>query len=153
MFSTRRDSKAAQLAEITEDAVTAPSQTAKLTAWVVSQGVKMADCTAETVKNLLSRDDIDQQVRDVLEIRSAVGGAAALKYDSFLRHSTVDDRVRGELQYWGAHTGRWTSNGVQLHNAVKNKMIVTEEDARKAAEKTGRPCEDFIWAEAFIRCS
>lgn len=93
---------------------------------VIKHTPLMANCTAETVANLLSRDDIDQRIRDVLNIRSAVGGAAALKYDSFLRHATMDDRVRGELQYWGAHTGRWTSAGVQLHNAVKNKMDVDE---------------------------
>lgn len=126
VFSDRWERKAAQLDELTGGEVTAPSQTAKIVTWVKSQGVEMVNCTAETVRNLLSRDDIDQRIRDVLEIRSAVGGSAALKYDSFLRHATEDDRVRGELQYWGAHTGRWTSNGVQLHNAVKNKMNVDE---------------------------
>lgn len=129
VFSSRRGAKAAQLVDITGGEVTKPSETAKIVKWVSSHGVRMADCTADTVKELLSRDDIDQRIRDVLEIRSAVGGSAALKFDAFLRHCNLDDRLRGAMVYWGAHTGRWTSKGVQLHNASKNKMDVDEAEA------------------------
>lgn len=151
VFSDRRDRKAGRLGEITGGDVTAPSQTAKLVTWVRSQGASMADCTAETVRDLLGQDNLDSRIREVLEIRSAVGGAAANKYESFLRHASADDRLRGELQYWGAHTGRWTASGSQLHNAVKNKMPVGEADARKKAAAGGWDMA-WMWAEFYIPC-
>jgi DNA polymerase len=121
VFDAKRKRGAASLADITNNAVETPNQIARISAWVTSQGVDMPNCQAQTVKDLLALD-LPDNIRQVLEIRQSVGGAAALKYDAFRRYASSDDRVRGELQYYGAHTGRWTSSGVQLHNAVKNKM-------------------------------
>lgn len=126
LFSARRDRAAGRLSEITGGAVETPNQIARIAKWVTSRGVDMPNCQAGTVTALLG-GELPDDVRQVLEIRQSVGGAAALKYSAFLRHMPPgDDTVRGELQYYGSHTGRYTSSGVQLHNAVKNKMDVDE---------------------------
>jgi len=125
VFDQKRTAAPAALSALTGGAVDAPTQTAKIPAWVTGRGVSMTDCQAGTIERLLD-SDLPGDVRRVLEIRQSVGGAAAGKFESFLRHASPDDRVRGELIYHGAHTGRWTSKGVQLHNAVKNKMNVDE---------------------------
>lgn len=150
LFDARRQRAAGELVDITDGAVETPNQIARIASWVTSRGVDMPNCQAGTVKALLDTT-LPDDVRKVLEIRQSVGGAAALKYAAFLRHTPPgDDTIRGELQYYGSHTGRYTSSGVQLHNAVKNKMNVdtaetfipcfyheTEDEIVKALETQG----------------
>ena len=142
VFDARRTRAAEQLINITKGAIETPNQTARIAAWASSKNVEMPDCQAGTVEGLLARD-LPEDVRRVLEIRQSVGGAAPLKYNAFLNHCLPGDNVvRGELQYYGSHTGRWTSSGVQLHNAVKNKMDPAE--AEKHIPAFYHPTEEEI---------
>ena len=60
--------------------------------------------------------DPDDTVREVLELRQASSNTAVAKYNAVLAGAFPDQRIYGLLNYYGAHTGRWTSAGFNVHN-------------------------------------
>lgn len=75
------------------------------------------------VLGLLEREDLPADVRGVLENRVEANKATSLaklaRVDSMVG---ADGRLRGALQFASAHTGRWASYGLQLHNLPKDRM-------------------------------
>lgn len=65
------------------------------------------------------------KVLKVLELRSCAlrvtDGKLKAARMSLDKAGENDYRVRGMFVYWGAHTGRWTSRRIQLHNLPKPK--------------------------------
>lgn len=53
---------------------------------------------------------------EILELRDVASGAAFSKIPKALSRMCADGRLHGEFVGHGAHTGRWSSRGVQLHN-------------------------------------
>lgn len=103
---------------LTGGAVKSPNSYAALRAWVCEQGVEIPDTQAETVNEVLERDDTPDVVRKVLDIQVLAGGAAIKKIYAMDRFADQDDdRIRGVFVYYGAvATGRWASRGCQMHN-------------------------------------
>lgn len=68
--------------------------------------------------------DVEQleRVKEVLEICKTAGGTAVTKYKAALQYVQDDDRVRGQLLYHGAATGRWTGKGIQPHNFARKAI-------------------------------
>lgn len=60
---------------------------------------------------------------EILELRDQATGAAFSKIPKIFERVCADGRLHGEFVGHGAHTGRWTSRGVQLQNFSR---IVTE---------------------------
>jgi DNA polymerase len=125
----------AELAQLTDSAVTSIHQVAKLKNWLAAQ-----DCTTKAldkaaIEDILGSDELPATVRRVLELRQGGAQAAAKKIDSLLARCDADGRIRGALRYHGASTGRWAGNGVQPQNL---KRPLTEDlDAAVAAIATG----------------
>lgn len=83
--------------------------------------VETADRNA--VLELLERHDLPADVREVLEVRQEANKATSLaKLRRVPTMTGTDGRLRFALQFCGAHTGRWSSSGLQLHNLPKNKL-------------------------------
>lgn len=97
----------------------APTQTAKLAEWVRSQGVKIANLQAETVRKALKRPDLPANVRTALRIRSQDAMKAPAKYTAMERSWCADGALRGMFKFYGASTGRWSSLIVQLQNLFR----------------------------------
>ncbi len=53
---------------------------------------------------------------EILRLRDAATGAAFSKIKTAQTRLCYDNRLRGEFVGYGAHTGRWSSRGVQLQN-------------------------------------
>lgn len=70
----------------------------------------------ETVTKALAGDEITPLQREVLELRQELALSAASKYAAALLGVAPDDRVRGQFTFFGAHTGRWSSRGIQVQN-------------------------------------
>lgn len=51
--------------------------------------------------------------------RQALANIVLGKVDAGLRRSCPDGRLRDSLAYYGAHTGRWSGKGMQLHNLTR----------------------------------
>nr|DAT06504.1 MAG TPA: DNA polymerase I [Caudoviricetes sp.] len=80
------------------------------------------------VSYLLDRDDIPTVVRDVLNLRAMSNAASVAKFNAYLRLSDpFQHRVRGAMQFFGAHTGRWAGRGVQFQNLPRNTAGGEEE--------------------------
>jgi DNA polymerase len=102
----------------------------QMTRWLFEQGVKLPDLRRETVDRFLDRPEdfageegaggaISPVVPAVLRLRQAALRITGPKLERALQSVDADHRLRGLLAYHGAHTGRWTSQRVQVHNLTK----------------------------------
>lgn len=99
-----------------------PNSLAQLKKWLTRQDVTMTSVTKDTIAATL-QTDIPDNVRRMLEIRTALGKTSVAKYSTMLAAVCQDHRLRGILQFYGANrSGRWTGRLVQTHNLAKNTL-------------------------------
>lgn len=91
------------------------------------------DFKAETIEEWLKKD-LPNDVRRVLELRQELSLTAIKKYRVAL-DSQVAGRVRGQFLYHGAHTGRWSGRGIQLHNLPRHQFTKIVADPVTGKEK------------------
>ena len=131
-------------AALTEEAVRItglanPNSVAQLRNWLAEElcgceGLELSGLTKDTVSDLLSRTDLTEKARRVLEIRQQLGKTSIKKYAAMEVARCEDDRVRGLTQYYGANrTGRWAGRLVQMQNLPRN-YLKTLDYARKLAK-------------------
>jgi len=92
-----------------------PSSGPQMLKWLRGSGLKISSLQAESIQDLLDGSLTPLQ-RHVLELRQELALVAAKKYTAALEHVSEDGRLRGQFRFFGAHTGRWSGRGVQLHN-------------------------------------
>lgn len=135
------DRRAHELANETFEATGAwlanATSTPALKKWLKDRGVKLPMVARKTKKGMTKSETADRNtvlklledrelpadVRAVLDNRVEANKATSLA--KLKRVKTMvggDGRLRYALQYCGAHTGRWTSSGLQVHNLPKNRM-------------------------------
>lgn len=119
------DVKAGALVEIGRiTGVANPNSRNQLLTWLNAQPHPalevLDDIRAETVRDLLKIENLPATARQVLELRQATSLTTASKYDAALRRCSEDRRLRGAFRYFGAHTGRWSGQGVQLQNLARD---------------------------------
>lgn len=100
---------------VTGGAVPACSNVASLIAYLQSLGVQTDTVAKDAIVDLLILD-LPEQARQALEIRQEAAKTSTAKIDAMLRRRNSDGRMRGNLQYHGAGTGRWAARGAQLQN-------------------------------------
>lgn len=66
-------------------------------------------------------DDIDPAVFEVLRLRLAALRITGAKGDRAVARTSPDGRARDLFTYHQAHTGRWSSAGIQVHNLPRPK--------------------------------
>ena len=100
--------------------------------WIEKQvSGEISGLTKENVTELLSRSDISDEVRRVLEIRQQLGKTSIKKYVAMKTAEGEGERVRGLTQFYGANrTGRWAGRLVQMQNLPRN-YLKTLDEARK----------------------
>ena len=116
--NAKRDEE--ELAQLTGCNPRSPKQ---LVAWFQEQGLRsMKDLTKETVARKLASPAVQgstptaNRVRRALELRQDLALVAYKKFAVADSCCCTDGRLRGQFNYYGAHTGRWSSVGVQLQN-------------------------------------
>ena len=106
-----------------------PSSPKQVIEWLAKKGFDVSSVNKPAVaalfkdpdkfyvdENLGALDVALEEVRDALQLRKesvSVGLGKSLAAISVL---DADDRMREQLVYWGAHTGRWTGRRFQVHN-------------------------------------
>ena len=120
-----------ELRKLTKGAVSKASRVAEMKRWIAAQGVKIPMKLAkpgpeakddketldkEAIIEILGRTETPKIVKDVVTIRQQVGKSSVAKFSAMLSASCADGRVRGALQYHGAHTGRWAGRIIQPQN-------------------------------------
>lgn len=81
--------------------------------------VKHALFLQGTLMPTLNKKERAGKEHPILELRDQVTGAAFAKIKTAKTRICVDGRLHGEFVGFGAHTGRWSSRGVQLQNFAR----------------------------------
>jgi len=110
-----------RLSEITEGAVQTSNQVARLKSWILDQGEDLPDLSKDTVEKTLQKD-LPDDVREVLEIRQSLSKSSTGKLQAMKDRADEDGRVRGNLLYHGASTGRWSGAGIQIQNYPRGSL-------------------------------
>lgn len=124
-----------KLPTLTGGQITAPTQREKILEFVnqrLPSEQKLPDLTADVISDWLDNPDntnADSIARQVIEIRSIGSKTSASKFQGFCDRAVVapdgSERVYGVLGFHLAHTGRWTSRGIQLHNLPQGKWSLS----------------------------
>lgn len=94
-------------------------------------GIKTENMQAETIEKLLEKPVMTIEQRRALELRQELALVASQKYGTALGSLSGDDRLRGMLKFHGAHTGRWSSKGVQIQNLARIQFTKTNSKGKK----------------------
>lgn len=116
-----------ELNQITDGVVPAATNVGKLRQWLLSKGFGILEGEDESlnkkaVENLLKSGALPDEVKRALEIRLLAGKSSVKKFQAMLDRVSKDGRVRGNLMYHGASTGRWSGAGVQLQNLPRDTV-------------------------------
>lgn len=115
-----------RLAKLTGGAVKTPKQVAAMRQWILDRtGKVIPDLTSETVREWLGKE-LPDDVAEVLQIRQDTALASTAKLKSILARCDEDGRVRGNLVYHGAATGRWAGAGIQIQNFPRGSLTPKE---------------------------
>jgi DNA polymerase len=128
-----------KLMELTNNAVTKLSQRSRILEW--ANGGNRAAGLESTQKHVVAEklldEDLHPDVRIVLELLQAEGGGAPLKAQALLdRH--VGGYYKDATRYFGARSGRGTSEGANMFNIAR--------PSGKYDGKEGRPTIDSVIA-------
>jgi DNA polymerase bacteriophage-type len=104
-----------------------PKSPKQVLGWLAERGFQLDGVNKAALHKFLTvpedycTDDSDMSVaisaaREALTLRNELVGVGRGKIDAVKRMVDTDGRLRDQLVYYGAHTGRWTSRGLQLHN-------------------------------------
>lgn len=120
--------------ELTDNKVQSPTQVAETLALLHDDlDVYLPNLKAATVLDVLTKDasgeePIDPTARRILEIRQSIAKSSTKKFKAFVNRTNKKDfKLRDILLYWGASTGRWAGQGVQLQN-LPSKIKVENVD-------------------------
>ena len=114
---------------VTGGAVSRCSNVQELIAFVRAGGVDADSVAKDKLADLLIRDDLPPAVRQALELRQEAAKTSTAKIDAMLLRVNADGRMRGNLQFHGANTGRWAARGAQLQNLPRPTIVKSATEA------------------------
>lgn len=126
-----------KLMELTGNAVTKLSQRSRIIEWCNggNRAAGLENTQKHVIAEKLLEEDLHPDVRIVLELLQAEGGSAPLKAQALLdRH--VNGFYKDATRYFGARSGRGTSEGANMFNIAR--------PSGKFDGKEGRPSIDQI---------
>ncbi len=155
MIAARKEELQEQAFYVTQDVVSPGASPVKrylqdrgvqlpVTKKVNAGTVKLSESLSKTtIPTLLRSEDLPADVRELLMIRQEISSTSSLaKLTRLAELVSPDGRLRYALRYCGAHTARWSSKGLQVHNLPR---IPKDQQARVAEARqlieTGAPTE------------
>jgi DNA polymerase bacteriophage-type len=136
------------LSSVTEGAVTAATQRARLLSYLAKKhGLDLPNMRAATLREMLESDDLDPDVRWLLQARLDGAKSAGAKFKAGLKVLGPGERIRHSLQISGAgRTGRHSAKGFQVHNTMRPAVTIRTLSGRmeKLAIKAGYVDEVII---------
>jgi len=123
-YTTELDKR---IPELTNGEVDSHSKRDAALRWVKERGVELPSYGKEDIAEALKRDDIPDDVRELLEIRREIGRTSTTKYTALINGTSDDGRLRGGLQYYAAtRTGRYGGRRFQPQNLPHPSIKDTE---------------------------
>lgn len=144
------------------------TQVGKLKEWLPARGVPVPsvvvrqagkapvkkETTDRAALERLLAGPLPDDVRDVLEARLEAGRLTSLAKVRWVPETVGDDgRAHGLLRYCGAHTGRWSSRGLQIHNLPKVPKGFRVREPFLAAVRAGDAALADAWWPVLQGCS
>lgn len=109
-------------------------------------GVGIEDARKSTLLKVLERDDIPEDVKNIIETRLGSAVISIQKYAAMERMVCRDGTVKGTLQFMGAsRTGRFAGRGLQLQNVARG--ILTPEAVAEAIDAINTGVLPFVYDE------
>lgn len=99
-----------------KNAIACCTETARITQWIKGFGIEVDGIAKEDITELLSLDDLPDQVREVLLIRQEAAKTSVAKVISAISSVCADGRLRSIHQYSAASTRRWGGRRIQPQN-------------------------------------
>jgi DNA polymerase len=133
----------AEMRKLTGGVVEKATQSGRLLTWLHARGVEADSVDKPAVAELLDTG-LPDDVRRVLEVRAEAARSSTAKLKAFRARTCRDGRLRDNLLYHGAGTGRWSGRGVQLQNLPRPSVVADTEAAITAIKR-----EEHWWIDAF----
>ena len=115
-----------------------PNSREQLLGWL-QQHCDIPDLTKNTVAEYAGKEDLDEAVREVLNIRKLTSKSSVSKFAA-IRRCTQAGRVYGTLQFAGAQrTGRWAGRLIQPQNFIRPPRGYDAEDSIDLIMRGGHP--------------
>jgi DNA polymerase len=127
-----------------------PNSPVQMKAWLEAQGYPMLSLDKEHRAEALADPLIPDHVAAALELKGAASLSSVTKHQAALNTRCSDGRIRGSLQFYGAHTGREAGRGIQPQNLPK-KGSTSAERALLLRGKAGRDAPEI--AKGTVRSS
>lgn len=115
-----------ELEVMTLTGVANPGSGPQMLKWFEQTGLELPNLQKETVTTALNGPLTSEQKR-VLELRQELALVSSAKYQAALVRTGDDGRLRGEFNFFGAHTGRWSGRGMQLQNLPRHHFDTEQE--------------------------
>lgn len=93
-----------------------PNSNPQFMAWLVEQGYPMVSLDKAHRIDALTDPFIPEIVADALRMKGSASLSSVTKHKAALNTRCADGRIRGSLQFYGAHTGREAGRGIQPQN-------------------------------------
>lgn len=131
-----------ELSRLTDGAVTAVTQAARIKEWIETQGVALSRTAKAEVTEALDDPNLPMLVRRVLELRREGAKSSTAKLKTLIACVNTDHRARGCFVYHGAHTGRAAGRRAQFTNLPK-PTVLTQAEIDEIMDFLGQPEDPF----------
>ena len=91
--------------------------------WLAFHGVDTDSLDKAAVHELMNRTDVPSFCREMIDLRVQGSKTSTAKAQRMQRMVSKDGKLYGSLRYHGAATGRWSGQGVQLHNLPAREAL------------------------------
>lgn len=115
--------------EITDGEVGSTTQVDSLLLHILAQyGVDLPNMQKATIERRIADPDLPEGLRELLRIRLQASSTSTSKYNTLMRCTSADSRLRGLLQFLGAaRTGRWAGRLFQPQNLPSRGLLPPDE--------------------------
>lgn len=158
--SVEKDRLMTELADMT--GLANPNSVQQFNGWLAEQDYPMRSLNKESREEALADPDIPDLVAEALRMKGAASLSSVAKHKAALDTRCSDGRIRGSLQFYGAHTGREAGRGIQPQNLPRYEAPASDRarllrgqagpDAPEIAKGTVRasivPARDHVFAVA-----
>lgn len=138
VLESYKDRMNKRLARITNGEITKGTQVQRIARYIRRKYPDTDSIAADIIKEMLEMG-VDKETEEILQIRQAVSHSSTAKFQRMLDRLGPDQRIRGNLKYYGGHTGRFAGVGFQMHNLPRaqhdNPEIVISDFERFAVEE------------------
>lgn len=138
-----------ELDQITNGQVPKETALGEMSEFCRNQGMVIPDGAGAMDKEAIVgylKADIPEKARRVLKIRQMIGRSSLSKLERMKVAVCSDNRIRGTLQYYGAHqTGRWAGRIIQPQNFPRRDL--DDYDAAIATVKMGPDAMELFYGD------